>query len=101
MKKAVFILASLMLTISAFAVLPPLYHSSAEIKRILEDKRFGEKLASGELVLDIKKVEGGWLVTTQSHEMKVNVIYLPNTMPGPAQFDLDFQDPVEINSINS
>lgn len=91
MRKAVFLLACFMFSISGFAMLPPFYQSSAEIKRILNDNRLTEKLGSGQLILDIKKVDGGWLITAPKYELKVDVNYLPAHMPGPAQFDLKFK----------
>ena len=96
MKKMIFAAAIALFAISGFAVLPPFYQSSKEIKRILNDQQTHEKLGSGQQILDIKKVEGGWVITTTRFELFVDVIYLPPKQPGPAEFELEFHDPVEI-----
>lgn len=83
--------------ISSYAALPPFFQSSKEIKSILNDQRTYEKLTSGDLILEVKKVEGGWMVTTNHHELFVEVNYIPPQHPGPVEFDLLFHDPVEIN----
>ena len=102
MKKVFLMIACLMCTISGFAILPPFYQSSIEIKRILNDPHTGEKLGSGQLILDIRRVENGWEIITPKYQMNVDVIYIPTHRVGPAEFELEFHDPVENNvDINS
>jgi hypothetical protein len=73
------------------AILPPLWQGTAEIKAIIEDKRFGENLQSGEVIEEIKRTETGWLVRTNKNELRVTITYLPATRPGPAQFEMEFE----------
>lgn len=95
MKKiASILLASLAFSASVSAILPPLYHTSNEIKAILVNPEFGQKLHSGEMIESIQRNEDGYLVTTNQHTMQVHVKYLPSERPGPAQFDLQFDEPV-------
>jgi hypothetical protein len=97
MKKIFFILAFILGTINIFAALPPFYHSSKEIKSILEDSRTHEKLGSGRPIIEIRKVEGGWIIKTPKYEMLIEVIYLPSDLVGASNFKLNFHDPIEIN----
>jgi hypothetical protein len=94
MKKMFFILACLMCTAFGFAALPPFYQSSIEIERILNDPRTNEKLGSGQMILDIKRVENGWLIVTPRYQMNVDVNYIPTGRVGPASFELEFHDPI-------
>lgn len=76
-----------------FSALPPLYEDIAEIKAILEDQRLGQLLESGESIKEIKKSDQGYIIKTNHHKLYVKVIYKPNKMPGPAQFEIEFKTP--------
>jgi hypothetical protein len=97
MKKIFFILVLTMCVVTGFAVLPPFYHSSNEIRRILEDPKTHEKLGSGQLIVEIRKVDSGWIIKTPKYEMLVDVIYLPSERIGASNFELEFHDPIELN----
>jgi hypothetical protein len=73
------------------AILPPLWQGAAEIKAIMEDKRFGEHLHSGEIIEEIKRVDSGWLIRTNQNQLQVIVTYLPAATPGPTEFSLHFE----------
>ncbi len=75
---------------SASAALPPLWQSVAELKAILEDKKLGETLQSGEFITEIHHVESSWLIITNYNKLQIQVIYNEAKMPGPAQFSLEF-----------
>lgn len=74
-----------------FAALPPLFEDIAEIKAILEDQQLGQLLESGDSIMEIKKVEKGFLIKTNHHKLFAHVIYRPSRMPGPAQFEIEFK----------
>lgn len=76
-----------------FSALPPLYEDIAEIKAILDDQRLSHLLESGESIKEIKKGEKGYVIKTNRHKLYAKVIYKPNSMPGPAQFDIEFKTP--------
>lgn len=77
------------------AALPPFYESLVEISAILKDQRLAEKLSSGEPIVEIKKNEKGYLITTNQHELQVNIVYQKQDMPGPAKFNLEFEGAVK------
>lgn len=94
MKKMMMLAAiSLTFTMNAFAALPPFYESLIEISSILKDQQLAEKLSSGEPIVEIKKNDQGFLITTSQHKLQVNVVYEKQNMPGPAKFTLQFQNP--------
>jgi hypothetical protein len=72
-----------------FAALSPLMQETKEIKALLDDSRLDRSLQS-EVIQKIEKVEGGYVITTASKQVHVKVKYLPNTIPGPAKFELIF-----------
>lgn len=90
MKKFIFLLFFLFILQTAHAALPPLYQSLREIKAIISYERLINELGSAEAVIGIKKVENGYLVKTFRYELKVDVIYIPQEMVGPAKFELKF-----------
>ena len=73
-----------------FAALPPLFEDIAEIKAILDDKRLGQSLESGESIHEIKKLENGYSIKTNHHILFAKIIYKPRGMPRPAKFDIEF-----------
>lgn len=83
---------------SLSAALPPFYESLVELSAILKDQRLAEKLSSGEPILDIKKNEKGYLITTNQNQVQVNIVYQKQDMPGPAKFNLEFEEPVKVGS---
>lgn len=93
MKKYLFFFFSFIAVQTVSAALPPLWQSVNEIKAILDDPELGVKLASGEMILKIKRSEEGWSIVTSRHYLAVRVIPQPQTMPGPAKFKLEFEEP--------
>ena len=75
---------------SVNAALPPLWQNVAELKAIFNDDKLGSHLESGDAIMDIKKTENGWLIVTNHRAVPVIVKYKEATMPGPAQFDIEF-----------
>lgn len=86
----------LLLTAQCGAALPPLWQNVAELKAILEDKRLGEKLESGEVIMEIENTDASWLITTNHNQLSVNVVYGKRDMPGPATFTLEFGNPEKL-----
>lgn len=71
--------------------LPPKYQEAREKEAIKNDPRLAQLLGN-ESVLEIRKVEGGYVVATELHELRVDVHYLPpeRHICGPANFELFF-----------
>lgn len=92
MKKATyFVIALLATTQMAFAALPPLSQSAAELKAIFSDERLFETLSQAALIQNIQRTDSGYLIQTTQGEVEVYVHYKPLKQPGPAKFDLEFQ----------
>ena len=97
MKKIVFILIILFAT-HAHALLPPFYQSVKEIESILQDERFTSDANSPYPILEIKKVEGGYLIVTSRSQQFVEIHYIPQDMVGAAKFELQFHEKECIDS---
>lgn len=87
------LLASLSLSGSVFAILPPLWQNVSEIKAILDNKELGNKLQSGEIIEEIKKNDNGWIIITNHNELAIKIVYHKPAQPGPALFTLEFGNP--------
>lgn len=74
----------------SFAVLPPLWQGVQELKTILNDKRLGEYLDSGDVITSIKKTDDGWVIITNKKNVAVQVSYEHSPRPGPVPFSLKF-----------
>lgn len=99
MKK--FLCAMIMLmsfTAPSFAILPPLWQNVAELKAIFNDKQLENKLESGEVIQEIRKTDSGWTIFTNHNQLSIKVIYKKISQPGPAQFTLEFGNPLRKNS---
>lgn len=72
------------------AALPPLYQGMAEFKSVLQDPRFVKELPAGDVLESIAKTEKGFEVTTNRHTVQVDIEYMPQKQPGPAQYVLHF-----------
>jgi len=97
MKKFLFsLVAFVSISAASYAVLPPLWQNVAELKAILEDKRLGDVIQSGEIIVDIRKSDGGWTLITNHNEVNVKVIYQAISKPGPAAFNLEFEAPKQL-----
>ena len=91
MKKFI-ILLLFVFAVKANALLPPLYQSLKEIDAIISNEQLKEELGSAEAVLEIKRVKDGYLVLTRQYMLKVEVIYIPRKIIGPAKFELRFHE---------
>lgn len=94
--KKLFILTFTLLTIiqgQVQALLPPLYHTQAEFKAVIEDKQLLEKLQSGEAIISITRLDNSFKVLTTQHRIVIDVVYDKTDRIGPAQFHLVVHDP--------
>lgn len=75
--------------------LPPQHQEAREREAIKNDPRLTQLLGN-EPILEIHKVEGGYVVATELHELRVDVHRLPpeRHICGPANFELFFHQPV-------
>jgi hypothetical protein len=78
-------------TASLHAVLPPFYESVKEYKALLDSPELEKQLGSGEAILDIKRDETGFTITSTKRQLKVGIVYEPARMPGPSKFHFEFQ----------
>lgn len=90
------IAAALLISLGTFsaslqAILPPLYQTSQELRQLLEGDRLGKALPSGEPILEIRRNEKGYEITTAHYHVQANINYIPTGHPGPAQFEVEFQ----------
>ena len=93
MKGNLLLIAILFVTTAAWALLPPYYETSKEIKAILEDPTVIEKISSGRPIQTIVKTSKGYVITagpTGECTLHVLINYLPPTrgFVGPAQYDI-------------
>jgi len=73
-KKVIFILI-ILFGIKLHAALPPFFHTLREIEAIISDSRLHEELGGGEPILEVKRVDEGYLILTNRYTLKVEVIY--------------------------
>jgi len=77
---------------STCAALPPWVQIEREKEAIQNDPRLSQFLGN-QAILEIRQVEGGYLIITDLCEMRVDVHYLAPVNIGPAQFELVFHEP--------
>lgn len=75
----------------AFALLPPLFESIAQIKAILDAPELKIELQSGDVIESISRNESGWEIQTNKRELQIEVVSLPLKQPGPGQYEIHFQ----------
>lgn len=99
MKKSLSFLTASLLLMSApsHAVLPPLYQTSKEIKSILASPELDKKLHAGEVIMQITKNETGYEITTNQHRIQVDIIYQHTGKIGPAEYTIEFHNPLPSN----
>ncbi len=97
-KFAIYFLAGAMTYLAPLSsLLPPLYHTLAEFKSIVEAPELTKILQSGEAILSITREDNTtFVVLTNKHKLVVDIVYEPTQMIGPAKYHLKFHDP-EIN----
>lgn len=96
------IAAAILLSLGTFssslqAVLPPLYQTSKELRMVLEGDLLGKALPDGEPILEIRKNDKGYEITTLHYHVQANIVYKPTGRPGPVQFEVQFQKADKIN----
>lgn len=86
-----------------FAQLPPFYASQRELLAILEDPRLSEALGSGQLIQQICRFDGSYVVQGTKSWVGVKVHYLTpdKKIIGPGTFELEFFDPKNENGFPS
>lgn len=82
--------APLLFAGSAYSALPPLWQGIEEVKMIVEDKRLGDYLQSGEVLKEIERTDSGWVIITNKSKLPVFVKYEDSNQPGPRHFKLEF-----------
>lgn len=94
-------LFSLVLTAAAAsslqAALPPLYESLSEYKSLLGSEELSNKLGSAEGIQDVKRTEKGFRISTMKYHLDVDIVFEPQSHPGPAKFHFIFHDPVPLS----
>jgi hypothetical protein len=86
----------LIFTINCFAVLSPFYQSIKEIETILKDNRLYDEVNQNDTVLEIKKIEDGYLIFTSKFLIKAKVGYIPTNLIGPQSFEVEFENKMEL-----
>lgn len=74
------------------AALPPLYETLKEYQALLASPQITEKLVSADAIQDIQRDSYGFLIKTNKHNLKVDVVYEPQNHPGPSKFHFVFHD---------
>jgi hypothetical protein len=100
MKKKFFLLCISMFLIHGYgiAILPPLYHTLAEFKAVIEAPELTQDLQSGEAILSITLDENAkFTVLTNKHKLVVDVVYEHTNKIGPAKFHLVFHEAEPLN----
>lgn len=93
MKKYALIFISLMIcSISAQAALPPAYQSAKEFRAVLDSPKLIEIIGSAEPIESIIRENNGFLIKTNKHTLRVDVVYETMDHPGPAKFHLAFHE---------
>lgn len=84
------ILLSVLSLNTAYALLPPLWESVAQIKAVLSDEHLKDYLESGEVIESIDRSDEGYTIKTNHSELKAIIQAVPQTMPGPAKYKVHF-----------
>ncbi len=93
MKKTCLSFLLLSSTFTLFGALSPLAQSIKEMQAILADTHI-QDLGSAEAILEIVKVDTGYLVISQNYSMLVDVTYKTDQKKvGPVPFQLQFHAP--------
>jgi hypothetical protein len=87
-------LLSVFFTAEQHAALPPLYQSIREIDAVLSHEYLRSSEFTAEPILDVKKIENGYLVETAHYYLMADVIYKETSHIGPMQFEVHFQPAV-------
>ena len=91
MKKLLFLIFSVVMP-TLHATLPPLYQTLAEYKALIESKELVDHLDSADVIESIHLEGSLFTIKTNKRVLEVEVHTLPQLMPGPSQFTLEFKD---------
>ena len=99
---SVLLVASCFLCQPAFAALPPIYQSLAELKAIINDPRLGEVMGSVEMIQEISRIpddnKTGYRICGWRSCVDVDVVSDPQpSLCGPSPFHLIFHPPYLID----
>ena len=97
MKKFALAVLLFLSTQTAYGVLPPLWHSVAEIKKLIESPELGQYIPQDEAIKKIERIDKAYMVYTNASQMKVDIQYIRTDKVGPAQFTLTFHPPTPLN----
>jgi hypothetical protein len=92
MKKILF--AFLVLTTPLMAVLPPAAQSKKEMETVLSSPELNELVPSGDVIEQLLKVPGGYMLITNKRIIPISVHYKKTKEIGPARFRLEFHNPI-------
>lgn len=91
MKKNVCLfLAAIALQLPAYSLMPPIWEDVSQIEAILNDPHLKDHLESGDALLGIKRTKKGWVIITNHKKLHVKVQALPQSMPGPGHYAIEF-----------
>lgn len=80
------------------SILPPLYHTLAEFKAVVESPELTSSLQSGEVIISITREESTRLIVlTNKNKLVIEVVFEQTDRIGPAKFHLVFHKPEPIN----
>ena len=84
-----------MILLAILALLSPFAQSVKEVKKILDDSLFSQQIPSGEELLAVERVDGGYIFVLTHYTVLVDVEYFPNmNRIGPHSFRLQFHEKV-------
>jgi hypothetical protein len=96
MKKLIFAALLLLSSQPCFALLSPLNQSLEEIQSIVQSNEIQKYLPQDEPIMTIHRAGNGYLLTTASLQMLVEIQYMPNERPGRQQFKFNFREPTSL-----
>jgi hypothetical protein len=79
-----------------FSALSPLSQSLREYDTILTFPTLSDHISQGEIISEMIKVEGGYLIITNKQVVKVDVIFTERKTIGPAKFSLRFSKAIKL-----
>ena len=84
----------------AFSALAPLSQSIREISAILSYPTLSDHLSVSSTVNDILKVDGGYLIITETQVLKVSIEYDKKKRIGAKKFTLNFESPMPLQAVS-
>lgn len=84
------LIALCLLSAPCFAILSPLNQRLKEIDTLVTSPEMSKNLTQYDVIQDITREGNTFVVKTQEHQMKVDIVYHPQQRPGPLPFELVF-----------